>query len=195
MAEYTLVADKAEAARMDGDRKRARYRLVADQIAAVLEGEPDLVAAMATVACLLHNAFPYYYWTGFYRRVSADELVVGPYQGTLGCLRIHFSRGVCGTAARERRTVVVPDVQAFPGHIACDSASASEIVVPVFGESGDLVAVLDVGAYGYTESMPWFLSHPVPAEVAIRGGKSALIRPRIDPSSWLELQRLPDWGS
>jgi GAF domain-containing protein len=144
MAEYTLVADKAEAARMDGDRKRARYRLVAEQIAAVLEGEPDLVAAMATVACLLHNAFPYYYWTGFYRRVSADELVVGPYQGTLGCLRIHFSRGVCGTAARERRTVVVPDVQAFPGHIACDSASASEIVVPVFGESGDLVAVLDV---------------------------------------------------
>jgi GAF domain-containing protein len=144
MAEYTLVADKTGAARMDAGDKRERYRLIAEQAAAVLEGEPDLLAAMATVACLLHNAFPYFYWTGFYRRVSEDELLVGPYQGTLGCLRIHFSRGVCGTAARERRTVVVPDVQAFPGHIACDSASASEIVVPVLDEAGELVAVLDV---------------------------------------------------
>jgi GAF domain-containing protein len=144
MAEYTLVADKTRAARMGAAEKRERYRTIAAQIASVLEDEPDLLAAMTTVACLLHNAFPYYYWTGFYRRISADELVVGPYQGTLGCLRIHFSRGVCGTAARERRTVVVPDVQTFPGHIACDSASASEIVVPVFDEAGELTAVLDV---------------------------------------------------
>jgi len=144
MAEYTLVADKTDPARMDAGEKRERYRLVAEQAAAVLEGEPDLLAAMATVACLLHNAFPYYYWTGFYRRVAAEELLVGPYQGTLGCLRIHFSRGVCGRAARERRTIVVPDVQTFPGHIACDSASASEIVVPVLDEAGGLIAVLDV---------------------------------------------------
>lgn len=144
MAEYTLVADKAHAARMDAPAKRERYRMIAEQIAAVLEGEADLLAGMATVACLLHNAFPYYYWTGFYRRVSEEELLVGPYQGTLGCLRIHLSRGVCGAAARERRTIVVPDVQAFPGHIACDSASASEIVVPVLDEAGGLVAVLDV---------------------------------------------------
>jgi GAF domain-containing protein len=144
MAEHTLVVDKAGASRMSAAGKRERYRTIRDQIASVLEGESDLLAAMATTACLLHNAFPYYYWTGFYRRVSADELLVGPYQGTLGCLRIHFSRGVCGTAARERRSVVVPDVQAFPGHIACDSASASEIVVPVFDEADELVAVLDV---------------------------------------------------
>jgi GAF domain-containing protein len=144
MAEYTLVADKTGEVRMGAREKRERYRTVAAQIEAVLDGEPDLLAGMATIACLLHNAFPYYYWTGFYRRVSQDELLVGPYQGTMGCLRIHFSRGVCGTAARERRTVVVPDVQAFPGHIACDSASASEIVVPVFDDAGELIAVLDV---------------------------------------------------
>jgi GAF domain-containing protein len=144
MAEYTLVADKSAPVRMDAIEKRERYRTIAEQIAAVLEGEPDLLAARATAACLLHNAFPYYYWTGFYRRISEDELLVGPYQGTLGCLRIHFSRGVCGAAARERRTMVVPDVQAFPGHIACDSASASEIVVPVLDEDGALIAVLDV---------------------------------------------------
>lgn len=129
---------------MDAAAKRERYRIVTEQIEAVLADEEDLLAAMATVVCLLHNAFPYFYWTGFYRRVAEEELLVGPYQGTLGCLRIHFSRGVCGLAARERRTVLVPDVNAFPGHIACDSASASEIVVPVFGADDELIAVLDV---------------------------------------------------
>ena len=144
MAETTLVADKTGELRMDAAAKEARYAEVAAQIEAVLAPEPDLLAAMATVACLLHNAFPYYYWTGFYRRVGPTRLLVGPYQGTMGCLDIDFSRGVCGAAARERRTQLVDDVNAFPGHIACDSASASEIVVPVFGATGELIAVLDV---------------------------------------------------
>jgi L-methionine (R)-S-oxide reductase len=144
MAEYTLVVDKTGDLSMSAEEKAERYALVYAQAAAVLEGETDLLAGMASLACLLHNAFPYYYWTGFYRRVAEDELLVGPYQGTLGCLRIPFSRGVCGAAAREERTQLVPDVHAFPGHIACDSASASEIVVPVFDAQGRLIAVLDV---------------------------------------------------
>ena len=144
MAEYTLVADRTGELRLSPEEKEARYREVGAQVEAVLDGETDLLAGMATVACLLHNAFPYYYWTGFYRRVSADELLVGPYQGTMGCLRIRFGRGVCGAAASERRTQLVPDVHAFPGHIACDSASASEIVVPVLDAAGELIAVLDV---------------------------------------------------
>jgi GAF domain-containing protein len=144
MAEYTFVADKRGELRMDAATRAERYRLVTDQIRATLEGERDLLACMASVVCILHNAFPYYFWTGFYRRVAERMLLVGPYQGTMGCLYIPFERGVCGLAAREERTVVVEDVHAFPGHIACDSASASEIVVPVFGAGGRLVAVLDV---------------------------------------------------
>ena len=144
MAEYTLVADKSGEVRMEPEEKLARYREIAEQLASVMEDEEDLLACMASVVCLLHNAFPYYYWTGFYRRVAPDELLVGPYQGTLGCLRIPFSRGVCGTAARERRTVIVEDVNAFPGHIACDAGSLSEIVVPVFDAAGELTGVLDV---------------------------------------------------
>ncbi|MDP9347952.1 MAG: GAF domain-containing protein [Gemmatimonadota bacterium] len=144
MAEYTLVADKRTKERLPREEKDALYRTVRAQIEAVIAGEDDLLAAMATIACLLHNAFPYYFWTGFYRRVAERELLVGPYQGTLGCLRIPFDRGVCGACARERETIVVPDVHAFPGHIACDSASASEIVVPVLDAAGELIAVLDV---------------------------------------------------
>ena len=144
MAEYTLVADRTGELRMAPDAKRARYREIRAQLESVLEGERDALAAMASIVCLLHQAFPYYYWTGFYRRVGESELLVGPYQGTLGCLRIDFSRGVCGAAARERRTQLVPDVNAFPGHIACDASSASEIVVPVLDAAGELVAVLDV---------------------------------------------------
>jgi GAF domain-containing protein len=144
MAETTLVADKTGELRMDAAAKEERYAEVAAQIEAVLAPENDLLASMATVACLLHNAFPYYFWTGFYRRVGPTRLLVGPYQGTMGCLEIDFSRGVCGAAARERRTQLVDDVNAFPGHIACDSASVSEIVVPVFDAAGELIAVLDV---------------------------------------------------
>jgi GAF domain-containing protein len=114
----------------------------------VLEGEPNLTARMATVASMLAAAFGHFFWTGFYAvdPEKRDELVVGPYQGTLGCLRIAFGRGVCGTAARTRQTQVVEDVDAFPGHIACDSRSKSEIVVPVVDADGRLIAVFDVDA-------------------------------------------------
>jgi L-methionine (R)-S-oxide reductase len=110
---------------------------------AILEGMTDPIAAMATVSALLHHGFGHL-WTGFYRVVAPDLLRVGPYQGTLGCLEIQFGKGVCGTAAQERRSVVVPDVHAFPGHITCDARSRSEIVVPVFDASGALLAVLDI---------------------------------------------------
>ena len=123
--------------------KEARYRDVAAEIASVLEGEPNLTARMATVASMLANSFEHYFWTGFYV-VDGEELVVGPYQGTLGCLRIAFGRGVCGTAAATGRTQLVEDVDAFPGHIACDSRSQSEVVVPVFDATGTLIAVFDV---------------------------------------------------
>lgn len=126
--------------------KAERYAAVAEEIAAVLEGEPNRVARMATVASMLAHSFEHYFWTGFYV-VDPDkpaELVVGPYQGSLGCMRIAFGRGVCGAAAATRTTQVVRDVHAFPGHIACDSRSMSEIVAPVFDAGGDLIAVFDV---------------------------------------------------
>ena len=133
--EKTLSGSKAEL-----------YAAVSAEIASVLEGEPNLTARMATVASMLAATFDHYFWTGFYvvDPTRERELVVGPYQGTLGCLRIAFGRGVCGAAAETRTTQLVPDVHAFPGHIACDSRSASEIVVPVFGPGGELIAVLDV---------------------------------------------------
>ena len=126
--------------------KAARYAEVEQEILAVLEGEPDRIARMATVASMLTDAFDTYFWCGFYLVDPArgDELVVGPYQGTLGCLRIPFGRGVCGAAAATRQTQIVPDVDAFAGHIACDSRSRSEIVVPVFDPAGALIAVFDV---------------------------------------------------
>ena len=133
--ELTLSTDKAE-----------RYRELSTEIASVLDGEPNLTARMATVASMLAASFDTYFWTGFYV-VDPDkerELVVGPYQGTLGCLRIAFGRGVCGAAAETGQTQLVQDVEAFPGHIACDSRSRSEVVVPVRDASGRLIAVLDV---------------------------------------------------
>ncbi|MBW8859855.1 MAG: GAF domain-containing protein [Caulobacter sp.] len=130
---------------LTGD-KAARYAEVADEIASVLDGETNLTARMATVASMLASSFDHYFWTGFYVVDPAKEreLVVGPYQGTLGCLRIAFGRGVCGAAAATGQTQLVEDVHAFPGHIACDSRSRSEIVVPVFDASGTLLAVFDV---------------------------------------------------
>ncbi len=103
----------------------------------------DDIALMATINSVLANRFPYYFWTGFYR-VCGDRLVVGPYIGTIGCLQIEIGRGVCGTAAARKETVIVPDVTQFPGHIACDPNSKSEIVVPVFDRDRNLIAVLDV---------------------------------------------------
>ena len=124
--------------------KDARYAELAQEIAAVLEGEPNRIARMATVASMLHDAMPAFFWTGFYLMDGPDELVVGPYQGTPGCLRIRLGQGVCGVAAETRRIQIVPDVDAFPGHIACDSRSRSEIVLPVLDASGALLGVFDV---------------------------------------------------
>lgn len=120
------------------------YTDVFDRIDALLEGETDWIAAMATVACELHHTFDYYDWTGFYRAVSDDLLVVGPYQGSHGCLRIPFDRGVCGAAARTRETQFVPDVEEAADHIACSSSTRSEVVVPVTTPDGQLLAVLDI---------------------------------------------------
>jgi len=124
----------------------ARYASLAEEIEAVVEGETNLTARMATVAAMLAEAFDHFFWTGFYvvDPMRGDQLVVGPYQGSLGCLRIDFGKGVCGTAAARRETLIVTDVDAFPGHIACDSRSRSEIVVPVIDARGALIAVLDV---------------------------------------------------
>ncbi|MEO1042059.1 MAG: GAF domain-containing protein [Pseudomonadota bacterium] len=122
------------------------YRQATKDIEAVLDGEPNIIARMATVACLLAQAFPANIWTGFYivDPDNSKELVVGPYQGTLGCLRIAFGKGVCGAAAETLTSQVVADVHAFEGHIACDSRSVSEIVVPVMDAAGELLAVLDI---------------------------------------------------
>ena len=141
------MAETFTPAQLSAD-KAARYAEVAVEIASVLEGETDRVARMATVAAMLHQAFAHFFWAGFYvvDPDNPDELVVGPYQGTLGCLRIAFGRGVCGAAASSRRTQIVEDVHAFPGHIACDSRSLSEIVVPVLDAHGRLIAVFDVDA-------------------------------------------------
>lgn len=124
--------------------RTAVYRQAQTVLNALLEGEEDWIAAMATAANVLHDRFAYFDWTGFYRAVSDDLLIVGPYQGGHGCLRISFSRGVCGAAARTRTTQLVPDVDEFPGHIACSSSTRSEIVVPVITPSGRLLGVLDV---------------------------------------------------
>ena len=135
------------AARADRPADKAeRYAELHDEILAVLDGEPDRIARMATMSSMLADAFPAFIWTGFYLvdATKGDELVVGPYQGKLGCLRIAFGRGVCGAAAAERRTQLVEDVHAFPGHIACDGRSNSEIVVPVADGDGRLIAVLDI---------------------------------------------------
>ncbi len=126
--------------------KADRYAELAVEIAAVLENEADVVARMATVVAMLAQSFSAFLWTGFYvvDEKRPGELVVGPYQGTLGCLRIAFGKGVCGTAAATRQTQIVPDVEAFPGHIACDGRSRSEIVTPVIDADGRLLGVLDV---------------------------------------------------
>ncbi|MEL6359893.1 MAG: GAF domain-containing protein [Pseudomonadota bacterium] len=126
--------------------KTTSYKEISKQILAVVEGETNLIARMATVSNLLHHHFDDFFWTGFYvvDPDNSSQLVVGPYQGTMGCLRIDFGKGVCGTAAASRETVIVDDVHAFEGHITCDPNSRSEIVVPVLDGQGKLIAVLDV---------------------------------------------------
>lgn len=120
---------------------------MAAELDALLSADLDDVAAMATFVAVVHHGVRQASWTGFYRLIAPDLLLIGPYQGPLGCLEIELSRGVCGAAARERRTQLVADVDAFPGHIACDPASRSELVVPVFDDGGNLVAVLDLDSH------------------------------------------------
>ena len=117
---------------------------LAARLKALCDGETDTVALMATFACELHHADPRSDWTGFYRVVAPDLLKIGPYQGGHGCLTIPFSRGVCGAAARTRQVQLVPDVDAFPGHIACSSSTRSELVLPVINGQGVLLGVLDL---------------------------------------------------
>ena len=122
--------------------KAQQYDLLALQLKALLEGETDPVAKMANMAAVLHAEFGFW-WTGFYR-VSGEELILGPFQGPVACMHIPFGKGVCGTAWARNETVVVPDVEQFPGNIACSSASRSEIVVPIHDPHGAVVAVLDI---------------------------------------------------
>ncbi len=126
--------------------KEEKYAVAERQIRSIVSGETDVTANMSNVAAVLHMTFGFW-WTGFYR-VSGDELVLGPFQGPVACTRIGFGRGVCGTAWKEAKTVIVPDVEKFPGHIACSSESRSEIVVPVVA-SGKVVAVLDIDSIDY----------------------------------------------
>lgn len=122
--------------------KEEKYQLLTRQIEALIAGETDAVAVLSNVSAAIHEAMGFW-WTGFYR-VQNGELVLGPFQGPVACMHIGFGKGVCGTAWKERRSVVVPDVEQFPGHIACSSASRSEIVVPIYTESGAVAAVLDI---------------------------------------------------
>lgn len=122
--------------------KEEKYSLLYKQIASLIEGESDTIANMANIAAMIQETF-HFWWTGFYR-VLDGQLILGPFQGPLACSRIAYGRGVCGTAWKERRTQLVPDVDKFPGHIACSSLSRSEIVVPVFDEDGTVTAVLDI---------------------------------------------------
>ncbi len=143
------------------------YAELEEQARSVLAGIRDPIAGMATISAMLHHGFGHL-WTGFYRVVEPGRLLrVGPYQGTLGCLDIEFGKGVCGTAAARRETVIVEDVESFPGHITCDARSRSEIVVPVFAADDSLIAVLDVDSdqlaafgeedrRGLEQLMEWF---------------------------------------
>lgn len=132
MAENLIIAEGGKA---------EKYSLLYKQIEALVEGESDTIANMANIAAMIHHTFGFW-WTGFYR-VCGQELVLGPFQGPLACSRIAYGRGVCGTAWKQQQTQVVPDVELFPGHIACSSLSRSEIVVPVWRNS-EIIAVLDI---------------------------------------------------
>ena len=126
---------------MDSKSKRDKYSLVYKQVESLVEGEDDCIANMSNIAALLHGTFGFW-WTGFYV-VKGDELVLGPFQGPVACSRIPFGRGVCGAAWKHKESIVVPDVEQFPGHIACSSLSRSEIVVPVL-RGGNVIALIDI---------------------------------------------------
>lgn len=143
MSEGILLPEVARGTRLPEAERLSRLEEAIPQILACVEGETDDIALQATLACLLWETLVQCNWAGFYRRTGEAMLTVGPYQGTMGCLRITFDRGVCGAAARTRTTQLVPDVHAFPGHIACDSRSRSEVVVPLV-RRGELLGVLDL---------------------------------------------------
>ena len=123
---------------------RVNYEELRKTIVSLCAGEDDTIALMASVVCELHHSDDRFDWTGFYRVTGPEMLKIGPYQGGHGCLKIPFSRGVCGAAARLKTTQLVPDVEAFEGHIACASSTRSELVLPVFNGTGDVIAVLDI---------------------------------------------------
>lgn len=132
--------------------KVTQYHRLTLELTSILQGENNSIARCSTMVCLLAQTFkPRFFWTGVYivDPINKKELVIGPYQGTLGCLRIKFGRGVCGTAAAQRETMIVPNVHEFPDHIACDSKSNSEIVVPMINSRNDLVGVLDIDSKLY----------------------------------------------
>ena len=131
----------AEDLKISGGNKEEQYAMLLPQVVSLVEGESDRIAGMANMAAALAQTFGFF-WVGFYR-VIGDKLVLGPFQGPIACTRIAFGKGVCGTAWKRAETVIVPDVDAFPGHIACNSASRSEIVVPVKAD-GEVIAVLDI---------------------------------------------------
>ncbi len=134
MAEELIISDGC---------KEEKYALLHSQVEALTEGESDVISNMANIASMIHSTFNFW-WTGFYRVID-NQLILGPFQGPLACSRIGFGKGVCGTAWKLQKTVIVPDVEKFPGHIACSSASRSEIVVPVFDKvSKKVTAVLDI---------------------------------------------------
>ncbi len=138
-----INTDMAENLIISSGSKEEKYKVLYEQIKALAEGENDIIANMANISSMIHQTFGFW-WSGFYR-VSDQELVLGPFQGPLACSRIRYGRGVCGTAWKEAKTIVVPDVDQFPGHIACSSASRSEIVVPVFSaDRTEVTAVLDI---------------------------------------------------
>ena len=122
--------------------KEEQYKLLVSQIASLIDGEKDIIAVMSNVAAAIHQTMGFW-WTGFYR-VIGDELLLGPFQGPIACMHIPYGKGVCGTAWQRAKTIIVPDVVQFPGHIACSSESKSEIVVPVFGRDDKVMAVLDI---------------------------------------------------
>ncbi len=128
---------------MEKEKKRKRYLRIYTQLLELLEPHDNPVAAMATIVSVLHYKFDYYFWTGFYL-LQDGELIVGPYQGPVACIKLKSDSGVCWAIVNQKETIIVPDVHQFPGHIACDSRSNSEIVVPLKSKEGDIIGVLDV---------------------------------------------------
>lgn len=139
MAEDLIIAS--------GASKQERYKALIPQIKGLVEGETDLTANLANIAAALHQTFNWW-WVGFYM-IKNDELVLGPFQGPVACTRIHYGKGVCGTSWKEQKSIFVPDVNVFPGHIACSSLSVSEIVVPLFEQRGNVAGVLDIDSEKY----------------------------------------------